>query len=131
MVRDNNIYNDSRNMYRRVNDYFLYETLFVLPFEQQSGFKYKQSRNYRKTVFIYINFLQKFNWVFWRKHSALSEGYHLDTIAYSNSSNIIFLTERFTSLKSILLNQFFNLRYNRYIMYISTEESRNFSISDL
>lgn len=109
----------------------MYEVLFLLIFTQQIAFKYKHIRNYRHTVYIYVNFLQKFNWAFWRKHSAFGQMYHTDTVVYGNNKNIIKLTKCITSLRGIILNQFFSMRQNRYISFISTEESRNYSLGRL
>lgn len=114
-----------------LEDYFMYDALFITIFTKQPSLKYKHRRNYRKTIFIYVPFMRPFNWAFWRKHSAYGPHYQTDLVGYSNNKNIIRVTQCITSLKSIVLHQFFNLRYNRHISIISTEDSKNYSTSRL
>lgn len=112
-------------------DRVMYEILSLFPFTNQCAWKYKQSRNYRQTMFIYLSFIRKYNWNYWRKHSAVSTQYHVDNIAYSNNDNVIFLLQMLESTNAIILYKFFNIRFNRYILVISTEESQNYSLHKL
>ena len=46
---------------KTLSDYFMYDSLFIIAFEYQQALKYKQRRNYRHTVFLYVFFLRQNN----------------------------------------------------------------------
>lgn len=98
------------------------DVLIFLIFENQNSIKFIQRRNYKNTSFLHTNFLQNYNWTFWRKHSQFSL-LPTDIIAYHNIINTVFTTQEFITNRVVTLHNLFSMTFNQNVVLINSLES--------
>lgn len=119
-----------KRRFLKQRDWF-FDVLIFFVFEKQHSIKFTQKRNYKDTTFYYINFFEKYNWVFLKKHSCLGLLNFVDWIAYQNIVNILRVTKMLNRVGVVQIAQMFSLGKNKYINFIQTEKSKNLGISKL
>ena len=111
-------------------DWFFDVIIFFI-FEKQNSIKFSLKNNYKNTIFFYINFLQQYNWLFIKKHSAVGYPMLLDLVAYHNTFNLLKITQLLSSIGVVRISQFFSFKSNKHVFILGTEESKNYSVSKL
>ena len=98
------------------------DVLIFLIFENQNSIKFTQRRNYKNTSFLHTNFIQIYNWVFWKKHSQFFL-VPTDIITYHNLINTIFTAQEFITNRLLTLHSLFSVTFNQNVVLINSLES--------
>lgn len=106
------------------------DVLFFIVFEKQNSIKFIQRKNYKNTSFVHTNFIQNYNWAFWKKHTPFNVT-PIDIIGYNNIINPIFTTQQFICNQTILIYNLFSLNFNKNILLIQSKESKFISTANL
>ena len=104
------------------------DVIMFLIFEKQNSVKMSQRKNYKNTAFYHTNFIQNYNWSFWKKHSCFMN-MQSDLVSYNNNNNILFTTQKL--IDNILLYNMWSFLYNNNIIIIKSPESSTISIEKL
>lgn len=83
--------------------------------------KYTKKRNYKNTAHVHWDYIQAYNMLFLKKHSAMGVVSHNDTIGYQNNHNILPSTVGFSAGNIIVSTQLFSHYRNKHIHLISTD----------
>jgi NADH:ubiquinone oxidoreductase subunit C len=110
---------------------WLFDLTAALVFNRQHYIKYTQKRNYKNTTMVHLNWIQRYNWVFWKKHSAMGSMVHLDVVTYQNNHNPLISTVGFSNGEKIVTNLFYIPIRNKYLHVIVPESSNQFGLADL